>query len=166
MLVTLSDGTKLLVRHVRPDDKTLIGDGWRRLSPDSQRGRFLVAKPSLTSRELRYLTEVDGEKHVALVAVRADDWRQLVGVARFVRLAEDPQTAEVAITVYDEMQGRGVGGALGDLIADEARARGVKRFVASILSDNVPALRLMRRMAARLEHAENGVSDLVADLAA
>jgi RimJ/RimL family protein N-acetyltransferase len=166
VLITLRDGTRLLVRHVRPEDKWIIAKGWSELSEASQRSRFLAPKPRLTRSELRYLTEVDGHDHVALIALRADNWNRLAGVARFVRLADDPETAEVAITVGDALQGKGVGRQLGVLIADEARKRGVKRFVASILSDNVPALRLMQRMAARLEHAENGVSDLVADLAA
>jgi RimJ/RimL family protein N-acetyltransferase len=162
----LRDGTQLLVRHVRPEDKWIIAKGWTELSETSQRRRFLAPKPRLTESDLRYLTEVDGQSHVALIVLRADNWNRLVGVARFVRLCDDPETAEVAITVGDPMQGKGVGRQLGVLIADEARKRGVKRFVASILSDNVPALRLMRKMASRLEHAEDGVTDLVADLAA
>jgi len=64
----------------------------------------------------------------------------MVGVARYVRLTDDPETAEVAVTVADYMQGRGVGKQLGVLLADEARGRGVVRFSASILTDNRPAL--------------------------
>ena len=166
MLVRLRDGTQLLVRHVRPSDKEIIAKAWSVLSERSQRRRFLSPKPYLTPSELRYLTEVDGVDHVALIALRADNWDRLVAVGRFVRLPDDPETAEVAITVADPMQGRGVGRQIGLLLADEARERGIKRFSASILSDNEPALRLMHTMSARLEHVEAGVSDLVADLAA
>jgi RimJ/RimL family protein N-acetyltransferase len=167
MLVRLRDGTQILVRHVRPGDKQIIAKAWGLLSEKSQLGRFLAPKPRLTVSDLRYLTEIDGETHVALIALRADNWNRLVGVARFVRLSEDPETAEVAITVADPLQGRGVGRQLGLLLADEARKRGIRRFSASILSDNEPALRLMRTMSARLEsHSRSGVSDLVAHLAA
>jgi GNAT superfamily N-acetyltransferase len=167
MLVTLRDGTQLLVRHVRPGDKGIISRAWLELSEESQRRRFLAAKPRLTAGDLRYLTEIDQADHVALIAVRWDDWTRLVGVARFVRLPDDPDSAEVAVTVADHMQGRGVGKQLGLLLADEARAQGVKRFCASILSDNRPALRLMSAMGERLEsRTTGGVRDVVTDLAA
>ena len=88
-------------------------------------------------------------------------------VGRFVRLPEDPATAEAAITVADNMQHKGVGRQLSLLLADEARELGIRRFSASILADNEPALRLMRTMTRRLEaHSDHGVNDLVAHLAA
>jgi RimJ/RimL family protein N-acetyltransferase len=167
MFIRASDGTQLYVRHVKPSDKDLIGKAWLQLSQESQTRRFLAPKPRLTARDLRYLTEIDGHDHVALIALRLHEPGRLVAVARYVRLQDDPETAEVAVTVADPMQGKGIGKQLGVLLADEARGRGVKRFSASILSDNRPALRLMATMSDRLErHIEYGVSDVVADLAA
>src|SRR4051794_18938289 len=167
MFIRAGDGTQLYIRHVRPSDKDLIAKGWLLLSEESQRKRFLAPKPKLTSSDLRYLTEIDGNDHVALIAVRLDDPKRLVAVARYVRLPGDPETAEIAVTVADPMQGMGIGKALGVLLADEARGRGIKRFSASVLTDNAPALRLMATMSQRLEgHTDHGVRDLVADLAA
>lgn len=170
MIISLSDGTQVLVRHVQPADKHLIAKAWSLLSEESQRKRFLAPKPRLTTRDLRYLTHVDQQDHVALIAVRADDWRRVVGVGRFVRLVDDPETAEAAITVADPMQGKGMGRHFGRLLAEEAGRVGVKRFSASVLTDNAPALRLMRSMSDCLDcvHAttSHGVSDVVADLAA
>jgi RimJ/RimL family protein N-acetyltransferase len=167
MFITARDGTQLYVRHVKPGDKELIRKAWLHLSQESQRKRFLSAKPRLTGSDLRYLTEIDGHDHVALIAVRLDDPKRLVAVARYVRLAGDPGTAEVAVTVADPMQGQGIGTKLGVLLADEARGRGVQRFSASVLTDNRPALRLMATLSERLEgHTDHGVRDLVADLAA
>jgi GNAT superfamily N-acetyltransferase len=167
MFIRADDGTKLYVRHVRPADKDLIAKAWLHLSEASQRKRFLGPKPVLTKRDLRYLTEIDGHDHVALLAVRLDDPNRLVAVARYVRLKDDPTVAEVAVTVADPMQGKGIGKRLGVLLADEARGRGVHHFSASMLADNRPALRLMATMSQRLEgHTESGVRDVVADLAA
>ena len=99
--------------------------------------------------------------------MRLDKPDRVVGVARYVRLKEDPGSAEVAVTIADPMQRKGIGKSLGVLLADEARGRGVKRFTASILTDNPPALKLMAALSARLEsHLDHGVRDLVADLAA
>jgi RimJ/RimL family protein N-acetyltransferase len=167
MFIRAKDGTQLYVRHVKPSDKDLIAKAWLQLSPLSQQRRFLAPKPVLTKGDLRYLTEIDGHDHVALIALRLDEPSRLVAVARYVRLREDPETAEVAVTVADSMQGKAVGKQLGVLLADEARGRGVKRFSASVLADNRPALRLMATMSDRLDsHVDHGVSDLVANLAA
>lgn len=167
MFIRASDGTQLYVRHVRPSDKDLIGKAWLQLSERSQQRRFLAPKPVLTKGDLRYLTEIDGHNHVALIAVRLDDPSRVVAVARFVRLRDDAETAEVAVTVADAMQGKTVGKNLGVLLADEARGRGIRRFSASMLADNRPALRLMRTMSKRLDSSiDHGVRDLVADLAA
>jgi len=167
MFIRAADGTQLYVRHVKPSDKDVIAAAWLKLSPLSQYRRFLSAKPTLTARDLRYLTEVDGHNHVALAAFELHDPRRLVAVARYVRLADDPEAAEVAVTVADDMQGKTIGKQLGVLLADEARGRGINRFTAALLADNRPALRLMATMTDRLVSSiDHGVTDVVADLAA
>ena len=167
METTLRGGTTVEIRPIRADDKARLAAGHARLSEESQRRRYLAAKPRLTAADLRYLTEIDGHDHVALIALRLNEPNRLVGVARYVRLAHDPQAAEVAVTVADPMQGKGVGKKLGVLLADEARGRGIQRFSASLLADNRPALKLMGTMTDRLVSTiDHGVNDVVADLAA
>jgi GNAT superfamily N-acetyltransferase len=168
MVERLPDGTQISIRPIRPDDKPLLARGLAELSELSVRRRFLSPKPRFTSSELRYLTEVDGRNHVAIVAQRPEDSDRLLGVARWVRMAEDPETAEVAIVVADDWQGRGVGSALAEAVAEEARLRGVRRFAATVYSDNVPAQRLMAKLADHLDRrpSARGVSELVLDLAA
>jgi RimJ/RimL family protein N-acetyltransferase len=165
----LRNGTQILIRPIRPDDKRLLEDGLRRLSPRSVQRRFLAPKPSFTRAELRYLTEVDGKNHVALVAeYPAAPARMLIGVARYIRLPDDPETAEVAITVADYWQGRGVGSLLAEQLAARARGAGIRRFSATMGSDNVPAHRLMRKLTRLLDrrHTGAGADELVLELAA
>jgi RimJ/RimL family protein N-acetyltransferase len=166
MLVRLSNGLRVVIRAIRAEDKPLLTDGLLRLSAASRRNRFLAAKANLSASELSYLTEVDGERHVALVAVLADDPAQLVGVGRYVRLDEAPETAELAIVIDDELHGLGLGTRLGTMLADDARSRGIRRFSALMLSDNVAAHHLFARISERLstEH-QGGVDEVVADLA-
>ena len=141
--------------------------GHRRLSEQTIHGRFLGPKPRLTSSDLRYLTEVDGTGHVALVATLVDDPGALVAVGRFVRDAADPSVAEFAIVVADAYQGRGLGKGLGMLLADEARARGITRFTATALSENVAVQRLIAAISEHLVFERRGsVTELVAELAA
>jgi GNAT superfamily N-acetyltransferase len=167
MFIRASDGTQLYVRHVKPSDKAAIAEGWLKLSRQSQYRRFLAPKPVLTAGDLRYLTEVDGHNHVALVAFEMQEPKRLVAVGRWVRLHDDPHAAEVAVTVADDMQGKRIGKQLGVLLADEARGRGIERFTAALLAENRPALRLMSTMTDRLVSSiDHGVTDVVADLAA
>ena len=136
------------------------------MSRDSIQKRFLGPKPSLTAAELRYLTEVDGKDHYAIVAVLAGEEEQIVAVARYVRLVPGGPDAEAAITVCDDQQGKGLGSLLARLISDAARERGVKRLTASIASDNRPALKLMAQIDRRLTGTRVGssVTELVAQL--
>ncbi|MEA2373905.1 MAG: hypothetical protein QOD53_368 [Thermoleophilaceae bacterium] len=158
----------MVIRAIRPADKRMLAKGHELLSEESRRRRFLGAKPRLSSAELRYLTEVDGERHFALVAVLAERLDHIVGVARFVRLPGDDAVADAAIVVGDLYQRRGLGKRLALGLADAARARGVKRFSATMLSDNPAALALMRTLSQRLEAGphERGVQEVSGDLAA
>src|SRR3712207_4009923 len=157
----------LFFRHIRPDDKGRLAAGLARMSPESRRRRFLMPKPRFSSSELRYLTEIDGFDHVAIVAVSAEDPDVFYGVGRFVRLRDDPETAEVAVVVADPLQGRGLGRELGRRLAEEARERGVKRFTATLLGENVAAHRLLASISGHLDaHSSGAYEEVVADLAA
>src|SRR3954470_8527490 len=168
MNVKLSDGTGLVVRPIRPADKAMLAAGLTKLSETSVQRRFLGPKPKLTAAELRYLTEVDGFDHYAIVAT-APQWHDdIVASARWVRLYDDAEAAEAAVVVCDALQGKGLGKALARMLADAARERGIRRIHATMLSDNPPALALMRVIAKRLRdggHAQ-GVHEVVADLPA
>lgn len=157
----------LSFRHIAPSDKAALAAGLACLSPETQRRRFLTPKPRLSSAELRYLTEIDGFDHVAIVAVSATDPDVLLGVARFVRLTSDPATAEAAVVVCDALQGLGLGRELGRRLAAEARVRGVRRITATLLSDNEPAQRLFASITSQLVARDvSGLRELTADLAA
>jgi RimJ/RimL family protein N-acetyltransferase len=157
VLVALDNGVDVVIRPIRPGDKGLLAEGMRHLSERSAYQRFLAPKHALTARELRYLTEIDFRDHVAYVAVRAEDPDALVGVGRWVRLTADPEVAEIAFVVADDLQRHGLGTALGEALAHAARERGVKRFVATMLPDNLAAHRLFARLAQERSTARSGI---------
>jgi GNAT superfamily N-acetyltransferase len=167
VLTRLADGTPILIRPIREDDKQLLASGLDRLSEESRQMRFLSAKPRFTSRELRYLTEVDGVDHIAYVALRGDAPRELVAVARLVRRPDRPDRAEVAVTVGDPWQHKGLGTVLGNVLATAARDRGVRWLDATMAAENAAAHRLFAHISSQLELARvGGVDELSADLAA
>jgi RimJ/RimL family protein N-acetyltransferase len=165
---TLHDGTRILLRPIEPEDKARLSAALGRLSRETIRRRFFAAKPRFSSGELRYLTEVDGRNHIALVALPADDPDSIIAVARCVRLPDTADTAEFAIVVGDPFQGRGLGTLLARELAAAARAAGIRRFAATMLGDNDAIRRLMRTITAHLEldRMDHGVREVVVDLAA
>jgi GNAT superfamily N-acetyltransferase len=136
----LPDGTRM--RPIAPADKALLQSGVGRLSPETAYRRFLTAKPRLSAAELRYLTEVDGRDHIALVVLDDDD--DLVAVGRLVRCDERPDTAEMAIVVADCWQRRGIGRALAAELT--AEMDGIMRISGTMLATNRAALGLMRSL--------------------
>jgi RimJ/RimL family protein N-acetyltransferase len=159
MYARIADGTLLLLRPIRPDDKRLLAHGTGGFSTETLTRRFLSPKNRLSAAELRYLTEVDGHRHVAYVAVLPHEPQRLIAVGRWVRLYDQPDTAEVAIVVADRWQARGVGSLLAAALADEARFRGLRRFTATMQADNLPAHRLMEKLTDRLERRHAGPLD-------
>src|SRR4051794_30292665 len=97
--IRLTDGTRVVVRPIAPTDKAALAEGLAKLSPASANARFLGPKARFTARELRYLTEVDGRDHIALVGSLPERADEIVAVARSVRLPDDPAAAEVALVV-------------------------------------------------------------------
>jgi GNAT superfamily N-acetyltransferase len=163
MLLTLPDGTTVFVRPIVPEDKPLLVDGLRQLSPESSFRRFLSPKVSFSAAELRYLTEVDGRDHIAYVALHGG---RLIAVARAVRIA--PDTAEMAITVGDSWQGRGLGRRLAALISERAREQGITKIAGTMLAGNRAAFRLMRGFGTQMDRdvMSHGVREVVTRLAA
>jgi GNAT superfamily N-acetyltransferase len=132
---TLRDGSPILVRQGHHSDRKLLLDGFARLSPESRYRRFLVPMPELREQTIEYLLDVDHHDHEAMVAIDPQTG-QGIGVARYVRDKERPDAAEVAATVVDEWQGRGVGTLLLEVIGERARAEGITTFTASMLATN------------------------------
>jgi GNAT superfamily N-acetyltransferase/nucleotide-binding universal stress UspA family protein len=141
--VELRDGTCIQIRPIGPGDRDALNAGFERMSPESKYLRFFGPVPHLTDAQLRYLTDVDHHDHEALVAIDPETGDG-VGVARFVRT--DDGVAEPAIAVIDDWQGRGVGGALLDQLAERAREEGVTMFAAPVLAHNEAAIATLRRL--------------------
>jgi RimJ/RimL family protein N-acetyltransferase len=165
VIVRLDNGVEVLVRPIRPDDKSLLAEGMGHLSEQSVYQRFLGPKRALSAAELRYLTEIDFRDHVAYVAVRPEQPGVLVGAGRWVRSRHDAEVAEIAFAVSDELQQQGLGTVLAETLAQAARERGVRRFVATMLPDNLAAHRLFAHVAQlRDSQTDHGVQQVGGDL--
>jgi GNAT superfamily N-acetyltransferase len=88
-----------------------------------------------------------------------------VGVARYVRDSERRDSAEIALSVLETWQGRGVGKALLRRLADRARMENVSRFTALMLADNRPMRRVLEDLGEPVTLATGlGTVELAVDL--
>lgn len=157
-LVTLRDGSTVVVRPIAPPDAARLRRMFERLSPETVYRRFFspVVRPS--PRALIHLATVDHDRREALVALSGDE---IVGVARYDR-QPGGDAAEIAVTIEDAWQHRGLGSRLARRLAARAARRGIAELSAAMLGDNRPALGLLRRLApdsqVRFEHGEYAAS--------
>lgn len=161
----LRDGSEILIRPIEAGDKDALLRGFEALSPESRYRRFLSPMGRLTPRLLRYLTEVDHHHHEALLAESPEE--EPVGVARYIRLHDDPSKAEVAVTVVDDWQGRGVGTELLRLLAARARAEGIETFTATCLAENRDVIEILKALGVpHVGQPRAGLVDLEVELPA
>lgn len=164
--VTLKDGTTCWVWPLLPSDKRALVEEFELLSPESRRSRFLRTVMTLSPAMLHQLVdEVDGVDHIALVCLaEVDGELEPAGIARIVRYPEQPDSADLAVTVKDKWQGRGVASALLPLLI-EKRPAGVVRLVTEVAGDNPASLAMLRGLGEMTTSSvTDGVLEVVVDL--
>jgi acetyltransferase len=162
-LLCLPGGARFTARPIRPADKPALAGFFQRLSEESRRRRFLAPKPKLSARDLTFFTEVDHDRHVALVAL--DREGAIVGVARYAAWPDRRDRAEIAFAVVDEWHGHGLGTALAERLVDHARRAGLTALTASTLSENAAAHALLRRLGFAPLRTSSGVAEYELTLA-
>ncbi len=146
----LRDGGIVHIRPIRPDDKEALLAFFERTGPESRYFRFFRSKNRLSSEELIYYTNLDYERRMAFVAVEDGE---LIGVARYDVMTDEPGRAEVALMVEDAHQGRGVGTQLFQILTVYARRHGVVSFEAFVLPENAQMMRMFRSSGYEMQRA-------------
>lgn len=160
--LTLDDGTPVLLRPVRPEDADLLQQGLHHLSTASRITRFFSPVTHLSDHQLDYLTRVDQDTHVAWGALAASTKSREevvgLGVGRFARLPDEPQTAEVAVTVIDEAQRHGLGLRLLAVLYGLARRRGIETLRAIVMTQNQGLARRLQALGGTVEREQDQVT--------
>src|SRR4051794_28656794 len=163
--IALPDGSTLAVRPIGPDDRAGLADAFARMSDQSRYKRFMGPKPKLSDRELTYFTEIDHSTHEALVAVDPETG-YIAAEARYATGGGDPSSADVAVMVVDEWQGRGLGPALLCRLVAAARAAGLARLTADSMATNRPARSIVNAVGFKLRTVHAGAAEFELPLAA
>lgn len=138
----LPDGSIVTLSPVLKTDREFFEKGMQELSPESRFARFGQGVSNLSRQELDYLTDVDQRRHVAWGAAIVDE---VAGAGRYI-VQDDGRSAEVAVTVLDDMQRRGVGTALFQALAAIARHDGLQELCFEAQADNEAVLSLVREV--------------------
>jgi protein lysine acetyltransferase len=160
--IRVRDGTELLLRPVLPGDSERTSKGPVRFSSETLYRRFQSTRAP-TKALMSYLFEVDYVHHFVWVMTDGPDG-PVVADARFVRDEDDLSVAEVAFTVGDAYQGRGIGSFLMEALAVAARFDGVERFSARVLAENYPMRSILDRFGASWVRDDLGVITTVIDV--
>ncbi len=160
----LTDGTTIEIRPARPDDLDAVRDMHEKLSPDSLYLRFFSMSTSAAEREARRLCREPAPDHAALLALLDGE---LIGCGSYECGGPPSQSAEVALTVADDMHNRGVGMLLLEHLISLAHSSGLDAFTAETLSENAPMLRVFADAGLQVHRAlADGVYDLTFPLPA
>jgi RimJ/RimL family protein N-acetyltransferase len=144
-VVHLSDGERVVVRPVLPQDRELMVAFFHDLSPGARCNRFMHAVSEPSSKLLRQLTQADYTNHVALIAeIFVDGYEIAIGEARYVRAA-DRSSAEVSVSVAEAWQGKGLAKLMLTKLECHAAAAGIRRIVGEILASNDKTRSIARR---------------------
>jgi acetyltransferase len=146
------DGAAVTVRPIAASDLPLEADFLRHLSMESRYERFMVTVGELPAAKLKYLTDVDQVRHVALVAtVERDGQEAIVGVARYI---VDPNGSgcEFAIAIDDGWHGSGLAGILMQSLIGIARRRGLRTMTGFVLAANTTMLHFARQLGFTARH--------------
>ena len=140
----LRNGERIVIRALRPQDRDDLMAAVDRTSSDSLYRRFFAVRRHFTETEGSFYLNVDFVSQVALIAVTDENGQHsIVGGARYV--VGEPGQAEVAFTVVDKYQGRGLGAALLRNLVAIARQAGLRELVAYVLPDNRAMLKVFEK---------------------
>ena len=142
----LRDGSGIEIRAIRPADHQEMLEAIGRTSVESLQRRFFVPKLHFSDKELDFFINVDFKDHVALVAELNENGRRVI-VGGYIMVK--PGQAEMAFTVIDAYQGKGIGSVLMRHLIAIARDGGLKELIAEVLPENAPMLKLFSRFGFR-----------------
>ncbi len=157
------NGTKTLIRPIRPEDEPAMAKFHETLSDRSVYLRFFhLEKLSSRVAHARLLRKcfIDYDREMALVAERTNPESEQHCIMAVGRLTRTPGTkeAEVAVLVADEFQKCGLGSELLGRLIQVGRDEKLERITASILPENMG----MRALATHYGFETVKTSDLTA----
>jgi acetoin utilization protein AcuB len=156
--LTLRGGESITIRPIRPDDAARLQASFAQMSPQTIYDRFMGYKKALPDPEARYLSSLDYDCNMALVATKAEDRGEetIIGVARYHVVDNEPTVAEFAIVISDAYQRQGLGMHLMMRLMEYAQGHGIRTFLGFAHGENYRLLRFVQRTGLPVERKLKG----------
>ncbi len=153
--VILRDGTTAIIRITTPEDREALKAFFNRLSPESKRRRFFsFADPGMKVID-SLCDSSDPSSKLTLIVIRTVTGMPTI-IATGSYVVQNEQTAEVALTVDDAFQGKGLGTLLLERLALLAVRNGIVRFWAITGIENRQMMEVFRNSGFRLDEKQDG----------
>ncbi len=144
--VTLSGGIKVMIRPIKPTDEPLLQDFFYSHSEETIYLRYFRAVRAMPHARAQTLVNVDYHKRMVYVATLGEiGLERIIGVGRYAAEDDHEGMVEVAYTVHENYQKRGLGSILQEYLEDYARAEGFRGVSAYFFSDNLPMLKVFAK---------------------
>ncbi|WGS27829.1 bifunctional acetate--CoA ligase family protein/GNAT family N-acetyltransferase [Bradyrhizobium sp. ISRA464] len=162
--LALKDGSRVLVRPMRPEDEPMVRAFFKRVTAEDLRLRFFHAMKEFSHAFIARLTQLDYARAMALVALDPNTGAMMGAV----RLHSDSlyENAEYAILLQSDLKGKGLGWALMQLLIHYARSEGLKRLFGQVLTENTTMLGMCRELGftVTMDPADHSIVDVMLDL--
>jgi acetyltransferase len=143
---TLQDGEALILRPIKPEDEPLIDEMYATISEESFRGRFFQAVKHASHEMHIRQCNIDYDREMGIVAeAKEHDTRRIVGIGTLVTETSQ-KSAEYAVLVHDDYQGKGLGYKLLDVLIGIAQEKGLEEIYGFVLADNTKMLNICRKL--------------------
>jgi acetyltransferase len=160
----LSDGTKVLLRPIRPEDEPAEHEMLTSLSAESLRTRFFSTIKEMSHESLILFCNIDYDRHMAIVAeIQENGGKKMIGVARLI-MNQDMTTGEVAVLVQDRFKGKRLGSKLVKMLIGIARAKGLADIRADVLTGNKSMLNVFSRLGFSTHWVSGGTTEALLKL--
>jgi acetyltransferase len=154
---TLTDGTEVFLKPVKPEDEPLVKEMLTSLSGKTLKERFFQVVNKITHEMLIKLCNIDYNREMTMVAeVRGNGQRRIIGVAGLM-VEADLKSGEFGVIIHDQYQGKGLGYKLIDVLIGIAQEKGVEEFYGIVLADNRKMLRVCQKLGFTVRPYEEGL---------
>jgi len=154
--ITLKDGSKILLRPIKPSDATMKQHFFYSLSKETIYKRYFGQLKAMPIKRIWPYVMIDYENEMVIVAsIMEDGLETIVGIGSYVKIP-GTETAEIALVVRDDWQNKGLGTALLNYLIEIGRNKGVKNFTAWVFTENTKMIHLFKKLPYKIEFRTEG----------
>ncbi|MGC8966343.1 MAG: bifunctional acetate--CoA ligase family protein/GNAT family N-acetyltransferase [Caldimicrobium sp.] len=151
----LKDGTKVIIRPIKPEDEPLLMELFKNLSEKSVLLRFQQPNRPLSKSDLIRFCHIDYDQEMTLVVlIKENNNQKIIGAAHLMKTYEDK--AELSIEIIDQYHGKGLGTLLVGKLLDFAKNYGYKKIWMEIKKENFPMIKLALKYGFEILTEEEG----------